>query len=72
MSAMEKDLRPEVKQEDAVIVSPSVETEECGTVCYHPECACRERTIAGCSLPLATTPTIQIERRTQSSTREKP
>lgn len=32
----------------------SVETqEECSTVCYHPDCACRERTIAGCSLPIA-------------------
>jgi hypothetical protein len=27
--------------------------EECSTVCYHPECACRERLFAGCSLPLA-------------------
>jgi hypothetical protein len=69
---MEKDLRPEATQENAMVVTPPVEPEdECGTVCYHPECACRERTIAGCSLPLATTPTIQIERRTQNSTREK-
>ena len=43
---------------------------ECGTVCYHPECACRERTIAGCSLPLATPNTVQIERRTQNNARE--
>lgn len=28
-------------------------TQECSTVCYHPECACRERIIAGCDVPIA-------------------
>lgn len=32
------------------------ETDECSTICYYPECACRQRTIAGCLLPLAIEP----------------
>lgn len=26
----------------------------CNDICYRPECACRKRVVAGCSLPIAT------------------
>lgn len=35
-----------------------IDEDACEDICYHPECACRVRLIAGCSLPLA--PAVQI------------
>lgn len=34
-------------------VEAASDHESCRTVCYVPQCLCRVRTIAGCSLPIA-------------------
>lgn len=59
---METNLKQIAQREATALAPESVAPEECSTVCYHPECACRERLFAGCSLPLATV-NITSERR---------
>lgn len=50
---MNTDSTSEMPERPNDLTTTAADEEGCRTVCYHPECACRERTIAGCSLPLA-------------------